>query len=185
MEITNIDEILNETKTNVDYLSSVVDSTVKSYSEYLDKIMSAIYNEIIIIENVSTDTIEKYFLELSNALYFVVENVEKVGIYDGVSKASAQQKYNDFYMKHQASNVGVVGAKKPTVAESTAYAESESLPDSMVNEIYNRSYKILKGKIDAAQTMVSTLSKVLSKRMSENQLTATSTRRILNEGEVF
>ena len=185
MEIANLEEILNETKTNVDYLSSVVDSTVKSYSEYLDNIMTSVYNDVIIVENVSTDVIEKYFLELSNALYFVIENVEKVGIYDGVSKASAQQKYNDFYMKHQSSNLGVVGAKKPTVAESTAYAESESLPDSMVNEIYNRSYKILKGKIDAAQTMVSTLSKVLSRRMSENQLTINSTRKILNEGVVF
>lgn len=185
MQVENLDKILNETKTNVDYLSKVVDSTVKSYSNYLDEIMTSVYNQIILADNASTDVIEKYFLELSNALYFVIENVEKVGIYDGVSKASAQQKYNDFYMKHQSSNVGVVGAKKPTIAESTAYAESESLPDTMVNEIYNRSYKILKGKLDAAQTMVSTLSKVLSKRMSENQLTATSNRRILNEGDVF
>lgn len=185
MEIKSLDSILEETKTNVDYLSTVVDNTVKSYSSYLDTIMTNIYNDVIAVESASTDTIEKYFLELSNALYFVAENVEKVGIYDGVSKASAQQKYNDFYMKHQTSNTGVVGAKKPTVAESTAYAESESLSDTMVNEIYNRSYKILKGKIDAAQTMISTLSKVLSKRMSENQLTNMTSRRILNEGDIF
>ena len=76
---------------------------------------------------------------------------------------------------------------KPTVAELTAYAEGESINEQVTNEIYSRAYKIIKAKIDSAQTMTSTLSKTISRRMSEQQLSGAQpagispARQILNE----
>ena len=64
--------------------------------------------------------------------------------------------------------------------------EMESLYEKTVNDIYSKSYKILKNKISAAETMVTTLSKILSHRIQESQMTVSQTgRQILNEGEVF
>ena len=55
--------------------------------------------------------------------------------------------------------------KKPTVAENQAVADAASIYESCVNSIYERAYKVVKFKIDAAQTMISTLSKMLSRRI--------------------
>lgn len=176
------DEI-NENKTTVE---SIVDSVVSSYTESLDNIMKDIADEIINIDNPSTDVIEKYFLMLSNALYFVAERTERVGIYDDISKLAFQEAYNIAYMNSQNSNNGVPGAKKPTVAESTATAENDTIEQATINMLYSRAYKMINIKINSAQTMVHTLSKIMSRRIQEFGLTSiqrdNSTRQILNEG---
>lgn len=176
-----LDIAMDNVENDTQYLKEVVDKVVTSYTSHLDEVMKKIYNEVILADNVSTEILEKYFLELSNLIYFISENTEKVGMYDGVSKSKAQEAYNRAYMDSQES-LGANG-KKPTVAESTALAENATIHESMVNEMYSRAYKIIKAKIDAAQTMVSTLSKVLSRRMAENQFSNVNnnTRQILNE----
>ena len=67
------------------------------------------------------------------------------------------------------------------MAEITAIAENDSSYDRTVNDIYNRAYKILKSKVSAAETMISTLSKIMNHRMQESQLTTTQMSRVLNE----
>ena len=55
--------------------------------------------------------------------------------------------------------------------------------EGAVSDVYDKAYKILKNKIDAAQTMVATLSKTVSRKMTENQFSNTNnnSRQILNE----
>lgn len=105
-------------------------------------------------------------MALSNCLYFLGENVEKVGLYDDLSKAQAKEKYNTAYM----DSVNPVNGKKVTVAEAQTSAENAATYENMVSTIYARAYKMFRYKIDAAQTMLSSLSKMLSKRMQDQQL---------------
>ena len=114
---------VEENKSNVE---KIVDKVVSSYTDSLTQIMMEIDDNIVQVENPSTDVIEKYFLKLTNALYFVAERTERVGIYDDVSKLAFQEAYNLAYLNSQNKNNGVSGAKKPTVAESTAEAETHS-----------------------------------------------------------
>lgn len=112
------------------------------------------------------------------------EKVETLGVYDSISKSKAQEVYNNSYLKYQYDTSG--DKKKPTVAELTAMSENDSLYDRTVNELYGRAYKIVKNKIASAESMVSTLSKILSHRIQESQMTSTQTgRQILNEGERY
>ena len=175
---------MNAVDENAQYLLDMTTKVVNSYTSHLTGIMNNIYNDIVNQDNPPIEVIEKYFLQLSNAIYFIAENTESVGIFDGVSKAAALQAYNDALMESQSS----IGSnnKKPTVAESTAYAQKASLEDTMINEVYSRAYKMIKSKLDAAQVMTSTLSKVLSKRMAEMQFSNVNNnnRQILNE-EVY
>ena len=167
-------------------VQDIIDTVVTDYSADLDMVMENIYSNVICDQCPAIVTIEKYFLELSNCLYRMCEKVEKLGVFDSISKSKAQETYNMKYLEHQSSNIGKTGAKKPTVAESTATAEMESLYDKTVNDIYSRAYKILKNKISAAETMVSTLSKILSHRIQESQMTTVQTgRQILNEGNTY
>lgn len=172
-------EGLVELDTNVDYLNNIVEEVVKSYTQSLDDIMEEIHLRIIDEDDPDVRILEKYFLELSNCLYFMSERVEKLGIYDSISKLKYQEDYNNAYMNPELDK------QKPTVAELTAYAEGRSIQSKAMNEIYSRAYKIIKNKIDASNTMISTLSKCVSRRMSDVQLTAMQpnipNRKILNE----
>lgn len=186
MDANKLTEIISKVSDDSVQVSTIIDNVVTEYSSDLDKVMDDIHNNIICDQCPAIMTIEKYFLELSNCLYRMCEKVERLGVFDSISKSKAQETYNMKYLEHQASNIGKTGAKKPTVAESTANAEMEALYDRTVNDIYSRSYKILKNKISAAETMVSTLSKILSHRIQESNMMSNQTeRRILNETNYF
>ena len=168
MDANKLTEIISKVSDDSVQISTIIDNVVTEYSSDLDKVMNDIHNNIICDQCPAIMTIEKYFLELSNCLYRMCEKVERLGVFDSISKSRAQETYNMKYLEHQASNMGKTGAKKPTVAESTANAEMEALYDRTVNDIYSRSYKIL------------------SHRIQESNMTVTQTgRQILNEGDVF
>ena len=59
---------------------------------------------------------------------------------------------------------------KTTVAELTALSEQGTVYESLVNDVYSKVYKTMKIKLDAAQSMLATLSKLLSKRMQDAQM---------------
>lgn len=181
--LNNSFEIVNE---DADQVVKLLNDIVKEYSEDLDNIMKDIQDNVIIDNNPAIMTIEKYFVELSSCLYRMCEKSERLGVFDSISKSKAQETYNMKYLEHQSSNMGKPGTKKPTVAESSAAAEMESLYDKTVNDIYSKAYKILKNKISAAETMIGTLSKILSHRIQESKMMSNQTeRRILNETNYF
>lgn len=166
MNQEDLDKIYVELDNNVNYSYEIAQQTVGVQTKELDKLMKDIYDDIINQEDPPTINIEKYFLSLSNCLYFLGDRLEKVGLYDDLSRTQAKEKYNNAYI----DQVNQVGNKKVTVAEAQTSAENQSLYENMVNIIYARSYKIFKYKIDAAQTMLSSLSKMLSKRMQDQQM---------------
>ena len=179
-----LDGVINSVKNDVNTMNSILDGIIIEYSGNLDEIMEKIYKDIICDDCPPINVIEKYFLELSNCLYFMCEKTERLGIYDSVSKAKAQEAYNLRYLKHQSDIPA--GAKKPTVAESQAVSENAIVEERAVNDLYNKAYKIIKSKVASAETMVSTLSKILSHRIQEANLSAVQTgRRILNEETIF
>lgn len=181
MDIFELEQRMEDIEENVSYVDTMMNSIIKEYSKDIDEIMQKISLDVLQIDYPAINTIEKYFMELSNVLYFTCEKVERLGIYDSLSKSRAQEVYNTRYLE-VTSGAG----KKPTVGETQAMSENEALYDKTLNDIYNRAYKVLKSKMQAAETMVSTLSKVLSHRMQESQMTTTQTERvILNEGNAF
>ena len=168
-----IDSLISETETNVKYFDTIFLKVLDSYTRGLDDIMAEVHDNVVAVEYPPTEVLEKYLLKLSNCIYFISERAEKVGIYDALTKTALKESYNRIYLDSQGSNVGVVGAKKPTVAESTAVAENGTINESVINDLYNRVYKTIKVKIDCANTMISSISKVISRRMSESQLSYT------------
>lgn len=170
-----VKELQDKIAENTTYFSNLIDGIVDENTNGMDKILCAICDNIINVDNPSTQVIEKYFLELTNCLYFMQERVEKLSIYDSLSKISYKEAYNNSYMNPALEK------QKPTVAELTAYAEGNTIYEQSLNEMYNKAYKIVRSKVDSAQTMISTLSKVLSKRMSDTQLSNRDNPFYINE----
>lgn len=189
LEDEKLDTLTDSVAANVSYAKNIIDGVVKSYTGELDRIMCMIKTDIVDKqEPAPVEVIEKYFLELSNCLYFIGENAEKLGIYDSISKSVAKETFNNYYMDDTISTDGK--GKKRTVAELTALAENASVYEQTVSDIYNKAYKTVKVKVSSAENMCSALSKIISRRMTELQLSAAQpatfeTRKILNEGEVF
>lgn len=176
-------EDLNE---NIESVTTILKDTVTKYCNNLDKIMEDIYINIVSVEDPSLSEIEKYFIKLSTEVYFVSGNIEILGLYSSISKTRAMEAYNDNYLNYLSDYDGKNGTKKATVAETTAYAEQETIEETALRDVYNKAYKIVANKISAAETVISTLSKLMTHRMQESQLNTNQTeRQILNESEVF
>lgn len=164
VEITNVFEKTDKASS---LFTNISDEVVKAYTSDLDKLLVKIKENAV--ENTPSDNIlEKLVMELSNILYFMGTRLESVGIKDDITKLSAKEVYNNSYTNN-LTNVGDQ-KKKPTVAELTVMAENDSRYQTVVNNIYSRVYRQIKYKIDAAYEMLSSLRKIISKRMQENQL---------------
>ena len=185
LEDSKLDTIKDSVNENVKHAQNIIENVVKSYTAELDRIMCMIKTDIVERQDPAPiETIEKYFLELSNCLYFIGENSEKLGIYDSISKSVAKETFNSYYIDDTISKDEK--GKKKTVAELTALAENASIYEQTVNDIYNKAYKTVKAKVSSAENMCSALNKIISRRMSEMQLSTTQpatfeTRKILNE----
>ena len=183
MDTTFLDNIdkdkLNEkfqnTDNNVLAFQDICERVVNYYANDLDTIMQDIKSDVVDVDDVDTNTLEKYFLKLTNHLYFMGVQVETLGVYDDLSEISAKEEYNKTFIESQG--IAPTDTKsKVTVAERQAIAEESAKYGFTVNSIYNRAYKIIKFKVESAQEMVKTLSKVLSKRMVETQIESTTAR---------
>lgn len=189
LEDEKLDTLTDSVAANVSYAKNIIDGVVKSYTGELDRIMCMIKTDVVDrTDPAPVEVVEKYFLELSNCLYFIGENAEKLGIYDSISKSVAKETFNNYYMDDAIATDEK--GKKRTVAELTALAENASVYEQTVSDIYNKAYKTVKVKVSSAENMCSALSKIISRRMAELQLSATQpatfeARKILNEGEIF
>ena len=192
LEDDKLDTLTDSVAANVKHAKDIIDSVVKSYTGELDRIMCMIKTDIVDKTTPAPiEIIEKYFLELSNCLYFIGEESEKLGIYDSISKSVAKETFNNNYMSDELAFDEK--GKKKTVAELTALAENASIYEQTVNDIYNKAYKTVKAKVSSAENMCSALNKIMSRRMSELQLSSTMpatfttnpNKQILNEGEMF
>ena len=160
---------MSSVEENMSYFNSVFENVLDGYTRPLDEIMAEIHDEIVSKDYPSTDVLEKYLLKLSNCLYFISERAEKLGIYDALTRTAFKEVYNKIYLDSQSPSSYGPGVKKPTVAESTAAAENATVYETTVNDLYNRVYKTVKAKIESANTMLSSISKLISRRMTEAQ----------------
>ena len=184
MDSEIITEKINSLGEDSKQLEEILSKVVAEYTSELDRIMGEIDLEILQTASPSIKVVEHYFLELSSHLYFMCEKVERLGVYDSLSKSKAQEVYNQSYLRHQYDEKLI--KKKPTVAELSALSEADALYDKTINDLYSRAYKTVKNKVASAETMVSTLSKIFSHRIQEAQLSGTQmSRQILNEGVMF
>lgn len=168
LKLERVEEVIKETESLVDSIKSMSDTIVSSFTGDLDEIMREVNTYIISSDNVTDEIIEKYFLELTNALYFIGAKCESLGFYEDIAKSSAKVKYNKAYSDNQLfaykNNV------KTTVAENTIFAENNSINETIVSYLYSRSFKIVKSKIELANEMIKTLSKIMTKRINEFEL---------------
>ena len=169
-----VSNLLSDTDENSKYFTRITNQIVDSYTSDLSEIMDQLYGIINGSADMTDQTIEEYMLKLANTIYYVGDRLEIVGIKADVAKAAKQEIYNEAYLNNQVKDSDK--RNKTTVAENVATAEAASQYESVIQAIYERTYKIIKFKIDAAQEMLSTLKKICSRRMQELVLSSYNIR---------
>lgn len=169
-----IHSLILATNDDVDFATALSNEVVLEKSAELDELMREIQNNVVNADNPTDTTIEFYLMQLTNALYFINTRIEYFGFYEDITKANAKLRYNEAYAENQLNTAA--NKTKATVADNQLYAENNSVDETMLNLIYSRSVRILKGKVDAAGEMVRTLSKILSAHMNESFVTKSARR---------
>jgi hypothetical protein len=100
-------------------------------------------------------------MNLSTLIYFAGGMCEQLGIRDDISKAVYKEVYNDARSS----------LSEGTIADKDSIAELQAQQEQITSVCYNRAYRIVKAKIDAAQELLASCKKVLSRRVQELELT--------------
>lgn len=162
------DEKIKDIRTKVDKhsekINNIVNDIINPYCKDLDKYIRFITDCLKDGQNPPTDyELEDFVLNLSTYVYWSGSSVEQLGIKDDISKAV----YKEIYHTNRSN------AKGGTVADKDSLAELSSQAEQLVNVCYNRAYKIMKAKVENAQELLSSCKKVLTKRISDIELTRT------------
>lgn len=142
-------------------IDDIVNSIVSPYSSSLDKYVSFIKDCLKDGENPPTnEELDDFCMNLSTYIYFASGMTEHLGIRDDIAKAV----YKEMYHTARASQ------ESGTVADKDSLAELASQEEFIVSAAYTRAYKIMKAKVENAQELLGSCKKVLSRRISEQEL---------------
>ena len=164
----DIEQLLYDNDVNAEYVSTLVENLVEKccnnlnkYIDYVSKVLKDTKETDYALTN---DELDDIIMTIPTLLYFVSEQQEKLGIRHDISKSSRELLYNKIYM----DTPGTAGFKK-------ANADSQLFNESLVSIVYSRAYDIIKSKISFALEILQSAKKVMSRHISENEITKLST----------
>ena len=147
---------------NSGQMDEIVHNIIDPYIRDLDKYVLFIKDCLADGENPPTDVeLDDFIMNLSTYIYFASGMCEQLGIRDDIAKAI----YKELYHKSRSDLDG------GTVADKNSLAELQVQKENLISVCYARAYKIVKAKVEAAQELLSSCKKVLSRRMAESELT--------------
>ena len=153
-------EILNKAiKESSKDVEEIVYGVVKEYTNDLDQIMMLcrkIFNSGIPLTDLELNDL---MLQLPSTLYFVGEGLEFVGIRQDISEMMKKENYNSIRSK-------AIG----TVIDKNSEAEMKVINENINQVIYERAYKMIKGKVEMGYEMINSLKKLFDKRTRESQM---------------
>ena len=162
LNMDNISSIRENVEKNSLIIDDIVSSIISPYVSSLDNYVLFIKDCLKDGENPpTTDELDDFCLNLSTYIYFAGGMCEQLGIRDDISKAV----YKEMYHTARASQ------DKGTVADKDSLAELASQEEYIVSSAYTRAYRTLKSKVENAQELLNSCKKVLSRRMTEMELT--------------
>lgn len=143
------------------HLEEVIHTIINPYCKSLDHYVEFITQCLKDDENPpTTQELEDFCMRLATEIYWAGSMCESLGIKDDISRAI----YKEVYNRERDDQEG-------TVKDKDSLAELASQQEYLTNVCYNRSYKIMKSKVENAQEILSSCKKVLSHRIQEEELT--------------
>lgn len=161
-ELQKLSNTKNKVEEDSAQLQAIVDDIVKPYVEDLDKYIAFVRDVLKDGENPPTaQELDDFCMNISVFIYYASGMQEQLGIKDDISKAIYREMYNTV-RDNQTSG---------TVADKDSIAELSSQTEYLTSVLYKRAYSIVKAKVAAAQEILSSVKKVISRRIQEAEIT--------------
>lgn len=171
IETKKIEVLQDRINNNSKMINDLTNKLVADYCKQLDKYVQYIQEVLNDSKHPATaEELDDMVMQLPVLLYFCGEAQENLGIKTDVAKAVKQEKYNEIYNE-----------VKGTIADKTAKSELAAQSETVTHIIYDRAYKIVKEKMNAAYELLSSIKKVISRRLAEYQMTGVSDDRFRNK----
>lgn len=157
-----IENICNKVDLNSAQIEEIVNGIIEPYCKDLDKYVDFIKGILADGEHPATaQELDDFCMNLSVYIYYASGMQEQLGIKDDIAKAVYKEMY------HSARE----SIDKGTIADKDSLAELASQQEYLTSVCYKRAYSIVKAKVSAAQEILSSVKKIISRRMSEQELT--------------
>ena len=168
VEVSPVRKIQRRVDTNSEIIDGIVDRLVSQYCAPLDDYMNRIREILADEANPPTDSeLDNFALNIPVLLYFTGEAQEALGIREDVAKAIKQELYNEAYDKADG-----------TIGDKTAVAELATQNEYIAHVAYQRAYKKVKLRMEAANEALQSVKKVISRRMVEYEVARVDMDRI-------
>lgn len=160
--LEKIGQIQLRVEENAKVIDGLVAQIITPYTKDLDNYVDFVRSCLKDGEHPLTDSeLEDISNNMATYIYYASGMCEQLGVRDDISKALYKETYNNARLD----------LDRGTVDDKNTIAESKSQQEQLVSICYNRAYRTLKAKVDAAQELLGSVKKVLTKRISDAQLT--------------
>lgn len=154
------EEILNEEiQKNSKLIEDIVYDISRQYTKPLDDIMVICKQIFTSGDKITDEELEDLLTQLPSVLYFVNEGQEFVGLKEDVAKITKTTNYN--IVREKATG---------TVADKNTTAELSVMNEEINRIIYQRSYKMIKSKVEMGQEMINSLKRVFDARRNDYEI---------------
>lgn len=162
IDFEKLKTIQNKINTNSQSLNEIVDDIIKPYTVELDNYVAFIKSILNDGENPPTmQELDDFCMNLSVYIYYASGMQEQLGIKNDISQAL----YKEIYHTERDC------LEKGTVADKDSIAELKSQHEYLTSLLYKRAYSCVKAKVSAAQEILTSVKKIISRRVSEMELT--------------
>lgn len=159
-----IENVISNVDQNSNVITKIVSDITKKCTGELDDYIS--YMRDVLHDcgegkPIANDVLEDITIVLPVLLYDVTEKQESIGIKEDIAKATKNEIFNNTYSS----------IEKGTVQDKTSQAELAAQEEIVTHIIFQHSYKIIKSKADLGLELLQSVKKVLSKRITELEIT--------------
>ena len=155
-----IHNIMARVEDNSAKVEEIVDELIYQHCKEIDELIRKFRQCLNDKDNPVTEwELDDVCLKLPSYLYFIGEAQEKFGIKEDIAKSVKMELYNQIHQR-----------TKGTIADKQAASEAGTLEEDIVYRAYQRAYKRIKQKLEAAYELLSSIKKVISRRMGEQEL---------------
>lgn len=155
-----IHSIINRVEDNSKKIDKVVTELIEEHCKQIDELISKFKECLLDKENPVTEwELDDVCMKLPTYLYFIGEAQEKFGIKEDIAKSVKMELYTEIHQR-----------TKGTIADKQAASDAGTIEEEIVYRAYQRAYKRIKQKLEAAYELLSSIKKVISRRMGEQDL---------------